>query len=244
MGIRIRKQIGYALTDVSSVEEDSRLNADSILLNWEKFSDAFDSSDDALKDYLRFIQVNDLCDIGESTSQYEAILEKGRSRSIEDCVVHFSEYQETRRIMLFIPYLYLKEWSRYDDMLDYVEASLKPDPTEVVVEELKGGIYPYSGSYVDKRTGKTPGGRFGSYKIMDLIRYVNDCKDKGIKPSTNEVRFVETLKELNLSSFEEFQEFIVPEVPQGIINVIKWGKVFTDEKYIYDLKPILYTYWS
>ena len=244
MGIRIRKQIGYALTDVSSIEEDPRLNVDSVLLDGEKFYDTFNSSDDALRDYLRFIQVNDLCDVGESVSQYEAILEKGRSPSLENCVVHFREHSETRKIMLFIPYLYLREWSRYDDMLDYVEASLKPDPTEVVVEELRGGIYPYSGSYVDKRTGKTPGGRFGSYKIMDLIRYINDCKDKGIKPSTLELGHVETLKELNLSSFEEFQEFIVPEIPSGIINVIKWGKVFTDEKYIYDLKPILYTYWS
>ena len=53
----------------------------------------------------------------------------------------------------------------------------------------------------------------------------------------------EIINKLGFESKEEFDKFIVPMVPEIIVEYCKFLKIFKYDVTAYTLKPMLYTYW-
>ena len=54
----------------------------------------------------------------------------------------------------------------------------------------------------------------------------------------------ELAQTIGFKDHAEALENIVPTIPEPIVDLCTFGKLFTDESVFWQLKPILYTYWS
>jgi len=167
MGIRIRRKLGYGLTDVQYDKEgwkfsDPRINASSFLLDYET-----DKPD--MADYREWLETN-----AEDTfveGWYFSDLDEEKCRRcrpedrLDELVTHDPEFGEPG-VLLIRPLGY-RDWQRYDDSIDYYDANMGVG-AEPCVKLIDGGLYPFMGGYVDVRSGEKLGD-----KIMWWVRAKN-----------------------------------------------------------------------
>lgn len=241
MGIRIKRMLGYGLTDVECEENgevtDSRFNLDDgwFGLDWE------DREDKHIEDYIchldNLTKSNpDSLMTSIDKMNLEDALECNKRWEFYDVIHHDSEFGAPN-VVLFQQWH--NDWTRRDDIIDYMEAeNSKPS-----VNVLKRPIYPYDG-WIHSETGESTYGET-KYKTKDGTTVSTVDTYAKIVQSINMGFPNQTMIEkAGFSSIEEAKEKIIPKIPEGVQEYLKYLKVFKDEKTYLQLRPMIYTYWS
>jgi len=243
MSSRIQKQLGYGLLDLKTKDgwkiDDPRINNDSILLDEDKMYDKYDTVENALADYKEYLKVNPARGGMDSAKT----IDKFPTQLFDRLVTHRPEGGK-KDVLIITPLSSLDayKWYRSDDMIDYTEASLLKHPTKPIVKVFNNGFYPFIGNYIDKRTGES----LKSFYIQSWIRALNSTGHPKKKEfSEKEINFLsDAAFDAGFDNYKDAVEFIIPAPQDDVASISRWGELFTDDKYLYDLKPILYTYWS
>ena len=230
MGIRIHKVLGYGLDDVKYDKEkwkidDHRINTKAAFIGGDDKED--DYSKYTSEGYIEWLKEN-------ATGKFHfdiALNLKSRQDQIHDCIHYDPEYGESN-VLVFRP-LSCPDWSRYDDSIDYAQSAyLSEQVCGNSVGLINEGLYPWIGEYMDKRTGETL-----DKKIMWWIRSKNDNAD--------DIHHLDALAEcFGFKDHKEALENVRPTIPEPIIDLCRYLNIFNDEKYIRQLRPMIYTYWS
>jgi hypothetical protein len=243
MGIRIKRMLGYGLVDVKCEQYrivDERFNPDSVL-----FADYQEREEEFNKEkYLAF------CEKHSDGFEFDLILEimelkkKDCRWDYYDSFKHDGEYG-LPHVLCILPAC-CPDWYQHDNIIDYYTANLEAKKTRnycaCSVEVMEDGIYPWNASFIDKRTGK----RIDSVVACAFLRLVNAQRDAEAagKPKNLGYDMDVLAKVCGFESAAEAMEFMRPKVPDVIVNLCRFGKLFKDEATIRDLVPMLYTYWS
>lgn len=223
MGIRVHKVIGYGLDDVQTDGfeiTDPRFNLLGwALADWENRENTWtlDGFQNYAKHYL------------EMYGLFEEILEKPDWPWRFPWVHHNTEFG--------LPNVFLIQSAcssrhfRYDDTIDYHEETALYQQANRVAH-IPWGVWPYNGSFMDRRTGERV--RFGS----DLMR----CLDPGF---TIDKEVLNRLaKKCGFLDADDARINLGPIIPEEIELMCRWLCLFNDESTIWQLKPMLYVYWS
>jgi hypothetical protein len=241
VGIRVTKVLGYGLTDVKTRKyniADSRINRKSPLLNWD--------ADETLDDYIEWLRVStsDPNDLSkgfnidrwyfkeQEQADFDWYKRTGTNRPA-DLVHHGIEYME-KNVLLIRP-LFCKDWRRYDDPIDYIEENFKYKDEDTMANwyrEIPEGIFPYSGSFMNARTGESVKDGITLWRVMTWKNWdkIYDLETKAI--------------ECGFDSVEDMKENFVPTVPECVKDLVTWGNLFTNDNVWKQLRPMIYTYWS
>lgn len=233
MGIRIRKMLGYALTDV--VEGDTRVNWKSPLLTYEP--------ELTLEVFLGWKILlrsesppEDLAAAVKTLS--EGWIYKSAERELAACVQHDSEYG-LPNVLLVRPVEW-KDWYRYDDTIDYVEA----DDCEPHVKLLTSGIYPYNNRWMDARTSEL----LPWNDVAHLVRLKNDHQPGLPHPTDERIASLNDLfartKPAVFTTWDEITRYLVPAPPKEVVDLAHFGELFTSPDVVQQLRPVVYTLWS
>lgn len=241
MGNRIHKIMGYGLDDLETTKTgkiiDPRINANSILLDEDALSEKYKSVREALEDYKAYLKENK--DRGGMDSVRE--IDKFSDSSFFNMVSHAPE-GGLKKVLCITPLSSLSTygWRRVDDSIDYAEASLLKNPLKPTVKTFAGGFYPFNANYSDKRTGAS----LDSYDATSFIREVNRTKSskKNTEYDSNMLGYFS--ERLGFASSREALDFVVARPPADVVSLATWGALFTAPLHAFDLKPMIYTYWS
>lgn len=239
MGIRIQRHLGWALTDVEVDERDniidSRFNLDNgwFGLDWE------DKEEATFERYLPHLKASSYDSSGNMTdliadyASMKDIVAGDRDHRTPTCffdIIHHWTEGGDPKVIVFQPLW--KDWSRRDDIMDYIEANGNTKPT---YKEIDHQLYPYQG-WMDKRNGKTEGDvdgkRIEFWQIIKAINFGFDDFDDS------------KLQQLGFQNLDDAKQNLLPAVPSIIVNYCRWLRIFKDDSPLWQLRPILYTYWS
>jgi len=249
MSMRIHKALGYAFTDLETSVDgeiiDKRINPDSILLNEEAFDDRFTSTKEALLDYQNFLTSSRAVRPDMDITILRNIQNHGEYFSFPSTVTHEPEFAFPE-VLMVTPVSCYKEWLRKDDAIDYVEASLLPDPSTPLKNIHWSGFYPFSTGYINRETGE----EYNSYDALDFIRALNSVQDKSFLtdwrslPTDRYDALMYASGKLGIDNYLTAMEVVVPEVPNDVINLATWSELVPNDRYFRDMRPVSYTYWS
>lgn len=241
MGIRVRKQMGYGLTDVQ--HQDMRISDPRINPNNRFIRDYDHKAMDVVK-YIAWLKeerrsameggyLNMDVMIGEMSEESGK-----RLPSMYDAIAYDGEYG-LPNVLVLTP-LFMRDWRRYDDAIDYaVETYLHTegeDPQVNRADVFKYGLFPWSESWMDARTGERIKGK--DIHIWALSRWTR----RG-NPDHDKMRSV-LAKSMGFDDLAHAEENIVPFVPEEVRDLAEYGQLFTDPSVCFQLRPMLYTYWS
>lgn len=238
MGIRIHKAIGYGLTDVIadqdswSLKNDPRFN-----LNGYPFGDEEKFDLAGFCNYIEErIESMDEDDFGRfDLTLLKRQIESGECKEPYYSVIYDMEFGNSE-VMLFMPPSSVKLWSRYDDMIDYYDPVNHSEDGGIIesVIMIDRPLYPWE-SYINIKTMPPVRLTGLQYQAYNTIRNLGLTQMK-----SPEVM----LKSVGVESKEELDTYIIPIIPAELVELIKYLKIFTDDKYIYQLRPLIYGYWG
>jgi hypothetical protein len=242
MGLRIRKLLGYALTDVKTKNgdlADPRINPEGILgegkdaedwteegyFQFAKRKFGYESGEFAKADYCHLI--------GETIDGYDAFMLLGETEpphsrkplSFYNAVTYNGEYGR-KNILLVTPITH-PEWQRYDDVIDYYNEP----KVGARYREIRGGLYPYNGFYIN---------RFTKEHVKHAPSIYRALWSGKLKDEEENV----LMKFAGFENVKEFKKTIVPDIPDCIRLTCEYTNLFVNLDVVYDLKPILYTFWA
>ena len=263
MGIRIKRHLGYALTDFEG-EQDSRVNT-------EIFKDRWELCDD----YVKFAIEN----IDEAVKILEAELDEDsyRIQFWADDIRHLEDVPYYKRpdavtyqpefgmenVLLFQP-VHKEGWYRRDDIMDHYahhaqhQISYEPELVDLREELGLTSIHTYPKQMHRHPDAETPEEKVDSFiaeqkahgsrlsfmynEGFGLMEGVLEGRDynrmvglfgEDRKPDVRDEELLTHLK-----------EDWYTHVPADIRLFARWSGIFTDFNTVYTLKPVLYTYWS
>lgn len=234
MSLRIRKVLGYALTDV--VPSDPRINWDSRLLH----------PDGALTfgDYVRHLEASgpfEDADL-EYLDMVRAELERVRGYRLGECAVHSFDYG-LPSVMVVVPPSYSGTWIQDDNIFDYVEAHLGDGPSlEPTLHDVPG-IDPYDGRWMDKATGHELNHNYvtGFRRALELN---NDTAQRDIAARRISISGRPRPEEPLFRDAAEAAKRLARLVPGEVRELTQFGALFAAPDIWKTLRPVLYTYWS
>jgi hypothetical protein len=190
-----------------------------------------------IEEFIDYIKNNTINKINKSlliTSLEEQLKHFDYGCDLFNYVIYNQEYGNPN-ILLITPITCL-HWSRRDDTIDYHEETVLYNQRTRIVK-LKNGIFPWTGSYISRKTGErfTNAGNISKYSIAHQFMIT--------EPEKDELR-LEYAKSLNYKSIDEAEDDIGIFIPDEVRLFCEFTKLFTDNKYINYLKPLLYVYWS
>jgi hypothetical protein len=242
MGIRIHKIIGYGLDDLVTDEkgyyiQDPRVNPEGIIIR------SLENNEFSLDAYLEHLESQNDTYLNIDRSFFKTVSDKDKWKYNPYYSFHWNGEYGIPNVICFCPITH-SDWSRYDDIIDYVEATYIETPAQQnQYKILAHGIYPWDGIFMDARTGKTLPRQAvvvrRMMKTIEKLREENSDKDIEVPGLV-----MEGVREIGFSSYEEARDYMAPIIPESIIDLLKWGKAFTDESVVRQLRPMMYTYWS
>lgn len=232
MGIRVKKVIGYGLTDVKTHKKhshriiDERFDPEGYARR--DYSDADESWEDVnARAYREFLEKNysktelhshsgphlDLFTFQRVETPRKGDYYGWKVANDEKnwwpgaAFVHEGEFG-LPNVCVVVPYCWHEKWTRSDDTLDYHEEAATYDQKNRVVE-LRCGIYPYIQDWADAKTHE-PIKNKHPFEIREMA-------EEGL---------------------------VVPRVPPVVRSMCRFLKIFKEEQTINELRPLLYVYWS
>jgi len=243
VGIRIHKMLGYALTNVEADTNkweitDPRFNKDGYMFDMEEQKFSVDGFKAYLTKQIIAAQNDEdqRFDLKLILRGLESNKDDMFSRPISglhQCIEYDMEFGESE-VFLVVPPSCAKEWNRYDDAIDYY------DPTN---EAIDGGIansvipidrplWPWD-SLMNTKTN--PPSKLDYTQTHQYNLWKND------NIVTDEDEYVQRI---GFDNVEEMKRCVMPMIPLEVVELLKYLKIFTDDKYIYELRPIIYGYWG
>lgn len=256
MGIRLHKKLGWGLNDV--VADDPRIDVTAVHAAWDADVEVF-------HDHLAALDVEDGGDhdvdldvrlprqfLQWDLERYHTIrklLKDGTCKTGQLPTVRKPEFYTAisfrdegglPNVFHIMPLTHTKDWSRYADAIDYAEHDLKygldsDDYMDSTAQLLPTAPWPYSGLYMDSRTGQgLPPQKTSLWMRNKNSGFLTVYPD----------RAEELTQELLDMSVADALQYVVPQIPSEIYHMLQWSKIFSDESTWLDLRPMLYTYWS
>lgn len=239
--------MGYGLTDIQTDDEgnitDSRINPDGyLLLNCETQEEQF-----YVKEFREIIrQAIHNGNTGDDLLIYLNYIKE--KHELWDCIEYDSEFGLSN-VLCIIPPTQFATWKRYDDTIDYTMANMgiflsPPDnPCEPWAKVYHAPFYPYLG-WDDSKTGEMVVGiRDGI--IRECIRRVWHNSPVSIWYGDENVVLPNQWQEiLECVTTGDVLHRYIPSIPASVKELVKYTKLFTDESTVYQLRPIMYCYWS
>lgn len=230
-GMTLYKAMGYGLTGLQLDDRgrviDDRINTSSILLDGDREDEA------TVRNYVRHGL--------DSDENLEAILKGWHwghmdPESIDpfEAVEDFSE-TSLEGALLLRP-VGFRDWNRHGSLLDtYDEHSHGNVMEQDRLVTLSGGIYPYSNTFMDTETCEQVG--------WDVIGNWVFARNSG--HNTVEHHASKALELLGWGDIghEGLNRRIAPMPPKEIIELAAFGKLFTDPKTVFELRPMFATFW-
>jgi len=240
MGIRIHKSIGYGLTDVIADKDnwdlrtDSRFDPDGYMF---KDEDTF-----TLTGFVEYLdkRIKELGEDDHDSFQLRLLkhqIDAGeiKHHSYFPSIIYDMEFGSSE-VMLFIPPSSIKNWSRYDDMIDYYDPANHLEDggiTESVIK-IDRPLWPWE-AYVNIKTYPPVRLTGVQYQLHNTIR--NLGFEQLVDPD-------KSLELMGVDTKEELDELIVPIIPTELVELIKYLKIFKNMEDIYQLRPMIYGYWG
>lgn len=244
MGIRIHKVLGYGLTDIKTKITKRRtfINDDRFnplgwfLSDYEERDDiwSFDGFMYYWKNHRQETKYLDY-DIVFNLFYQEQIKEGKALPDIYNCVVYDNEYG-LKNLLLIIPPSSVNEWYRYDNIIDYHEEIETNSSLSNRYIHIPWGIFPWYGCFTNLQGQRYT--KINSSLASEFIR----TKINKRKGYTKQLEFY--AKQLGFSSAKEAAKNIIPLIPEEVIVFCKYLNLFNDIDTIYQLRPMLYIYWS
>jgi hypothetical protein len=244
MGIRIHKVLGYGLERVKRGAggewNDLRINSKSKLFKYGK--------SDKTQPFYDFLDAK--AQNGDHDAKMELILLKNaeaheQKKSYPHIPIPHEtlSYQvESSRVspLVITPLLHVNEWKRSDDSIDYYQNFVTNPKTGMrdTVKLIHAGIYPYEGRYIDSRDG-----HLIDHEYKMVWQFLSEDKNSVEESKRAEVRS-ETAIKMGFASSEEVDLYMKPSVPQSIINLAECYELFTNPLTVYQLEPMIYTWWG
>ena len=234
MGIRIHKKIGYGLIDVQA--DDESINDDRFNLKTGYFGLDMEKRENkyTFKGFIKYLQKQH--DIEKNSDGFSMLtfelssFKMNKFSSFRDILTYESEYASPNVILFQPP---IKDWTRWDEIIDYMEHD--GEDTGPLTRVFKRPIYPYE-MWINSDTGETQfehkGKKYHYLHVRQAINFGFDTYDDA------------AIKSMGFESMEEANLKVVPGIPEVVAHLCKYLKVFKDDKTIYQLKPLVYTYWS
>jgi hypothetical protein len=251
MSIRLNTVLGYGLADVD-IYEDPRVNWTSPLLRLTQDEDEVKAMRErtSLEAYVGYLESLRDGDDELSEKNREVTLDltflqwdmDGTEKVSEpsNCVVWDTEDPDTR--VLLIRPIYLNKWHRVDDDIDVVtHERMHGFAPSSHVHVLNYGLHPYGGLYMDKRNGR----RLPN-TIMTWIQasyHAVDPERRKQEREVSEVVLSALARTAGFESHREARENVVPLVPASVRHVVEFGGLFTNPRVVWELRPMLYTFW-
>jgi len=161
--------------------------------------------------------------------------------NVSDCIVHDAE-MGLPGVLCLIPPVQYDNWYRYDSTIDYYLSTANVFPmsnSESWVRSYDFNFYPYS-SYIDTHTGE-----YITYPRANIVQELyRRTADTGIWTGDNVVFSTDWKEILDCSTSVEARARYVRAIPGCLKAFIQYTKLFTSDDVIFQLKPILYSYWS
>lgn len=222
MGIRIHKMLGYGFSDIKHKKyaiTDDRFKKNA-LINMYEYPKEWCS-----KNYIKWLKSKKFKDFDNRLEIKE--VEELEDFNLGECLIYQGEYG-LPEVFLVIPPEYKKMWYRYDDIIDYYDASISKKCTNWY-KKLIYGIYPYIVGHIDTRNGK---------EVKDGRTYI---AAKG----TKNLKHIEAwAKSCGFKSSIECDKYLRCEVPKSIQLLCQFCDLFKNRKTAWQLEPMIYTYWS
>ena len=251
MSSAIKKVLGYGLTDLEP--GDARINWESPLLDFTQ-APTFTAFADHL-DSVEGKEFRWLSPAGE-------VRREGMghpTRGLDECVVYNAETGSGKVLVLVSP-SQASDWMRTDDTFDYIEAHFDDGPDlDPVVRELRMGIAPYDGLWMDKATGVElqKVGRFRRLlqdggtpeQLLAAARFIAPVPDFDAEEALASLTSGFPVEKPMASGplfpdADVAAERLVRLVPAEIRELAAFGNLFTDPGTWTSLVPVHYTYWS
>jgi len=249
MGIRIHKVLGYGLADVKTDPEkdweitDERFNPNGWFGRYMGNDDFDEEEHFSREGFLKYIKEKhnamhkddfDRMDYLLLMHELEGRAEGKRHWDIYTSVVWDGEFGDPN-IMLFVPPC-SDDWQRYDDIIDYYDP-VNSDPKDGIINSLipiNRPLWPYE-SWIN--TKEMPPKRLNHMQQQSLYTWRNMDHNKMKDP-----RIV--LQGIGVETEEELKAYIAPIIPIQVVELLKYLKIFNDERHIYELRPMIYGYWG
>ncbi len=241
MGTRIHKSIGYALTDIIydcdnwTVENDGRFDPEGwMMLDWEEKEDRYTL--EGFTEHLdALLPKND--EIDHAVFDLMLLRKQITEGDVKE-LYHYMHYDMEfgdGNVLLFIPPGH-NNWTRYDDIIDYYDPANRETDAGITnsVIPIDRALWPYE-SYVNLKTMPPVMLNSRQQHLYNTVKY------RGLEKYTE---VDQILRKLGLDTAEEFKTHIAPIIPQGLVELLRYVKMFKDEKFIFELRPIIYGYWG
>lgn len=239
----MKRVIGYGLTDVVQADNeitDERFNLESPVFKYDHKKLKLDL-------YRAFIKGRDRTEHSLLNS-FEKDKSLKKRFDVEDSF-HFGTTDFGLGTVFCVVPLWLQhEWVRHEDTIDMlIDGYVLGHSGDDWVKTLRSGIYPYSGTYMDKRTGERITKDIGSWaRVMSNNRYGEwKLPPRVRRRGADGIELMDTLAWLGgFKTHAEAMEFCRPHVPEEVRDLCEFGEVFKDSRAVLDFVPMIYTYWS
>lgn len=243
MGIRLRKRLGYGYaTPKGSADEQAVpriVNPESFLLNEDRLP--FDNMQEAWEDFSSFADAwakdqGDRVILLDPWFLRDRIKEGKRLPFVQEVVCKSDqEFDEKHDVIAVTPVGLLESWTRFDNMIDYVEEQNIARRTDLAseVHVLTNGIYPFSATYLRQDTME----RLDN----DIMYWIRGCNDDTGSYSQGGLDDLAQLA--GFESHAQALELVIPKPPEDAVAIALWGKLFLNEADAYKMRPLYYKYW-
>lgn len=253
MSSTIRKVLGYGITDLQP--GDARINWASPLLDFTQ-APTFT----AFADYLAAVKGREM-DWLEPADTVRDLGQTQPTRTLDDCVAYNAE-TGSEAVLVLVPPSQVTDWTRSDDTFDCIEAQFGDEPDmDPVARELRMGIAPFDGLWMDKWTG-------AELRKTERFRRLLQSDDASPAELLAAARFIAPVPELDEHETLVSQvlgmplekpatgdgpyftdsgvaaERLVRLVPAEVRELAIFGSLFTDQGTWTSLVPLHYTYWT
>jgi hypothetical protein len=253
MSSNIRKVLGYGLTDL--VDNDPRINWESPLLDFTaapKFTE--------FAGHLATVKGREFSWLDPADSVHR-FGQTHPLRGLDDCVVYNAETGSDKALVL-VPPSQANDWMRLDDTFDYIEAHFGDEPNmDPVVRELRMGIAPFDGLWMDKQTGVElqkvslfrrllQSGNATPEQLLAAARKISPVPDFDEYEALTSLVLGTPVDKPTVETEPLFRDAgeaadrLARLVPAEVRELAKFGELFTDPGTWTSLVPVHYTYWT
>jgi hypothetical protein len=235
MGIRINKILGYGFLDLktekvdeyTTIANDPRFNPDGwFCAGWREREEKW-TTEGYLKHCEEVINASP-----EKINHFELqflIRDDFKSNQFSD-IHHMVSYDNEGGkpdVIVFTPFNN-KDWCRRDDMIDYYEFGMRNDDLTPSALFVDRPLYPYD-NYINNETGE-----IADKMVREWIYQFRNSNDINVKNMALDALGCEL----------HWTEKWGCSIPESVVEFCRYTNMFVEDKTIFSMIPIIYTYWS
>lgn len=233
MGIRVNKTLGYGLTNVRP--NDPRFDPNGYMgMDDEDRQEAF-----SLENYKKWLgqqpEVNGSYDL-----KCELSYTYGYKHQPYECFTYDDEFG-LRNVLNIRPMCKAEEWRKYGNFIDYVEEEANGRGR---VKVFTHGFHPWQSMFCDSRTGQRLDPNY-SYNFNSTMEVGRELRRKKRNFKNDPIpKLTAWAEAMGFNSLSECVKYFAPMPPIELVYLCKFLQLFKNPLDIFQLRPMLYVYWS